>query len=192
MALCPEGAGSDNLGEIVGSAYDGSQNRGFIGTASGVTLITLPGFANTFASLINDGGDIAGQADNPGATDAWFRPAGGAVVIIPRLQPNAHMNLGFSTALNNRGQLVGTAILGAGLASAWIWDANGGLVKLDGLVPTGWQIQQAFGINDAGQISAFAFDSSGGFQMVRLDPVPEPGTWLLAAAGLAVIARRRR
>jgi hypothetical protein len=67
---------------------------------------------------------------------------------------------------------------------------------LSALVPAGWNITNAFSISNNGLILAEGSLNGGPTQFIELVPVmpatPAPATWMLVAAGLAVLAFRTR
>lgn len=167
----------NNAGQLVGVGLLGGSFVPFFGTAAGVTVIPLPGLGQTGITRINQNGDILG-ASNGGT---WMLPNGGALILLPAAASTP-------TGLNNHRQAVGRL----GGFGGWIWDEVNGLRNLDSLLPAGWRLVSAEGINDAGQIVAQALDSNNNFLTVRLDPAPEPATVMLVAAGLSFAVRLRR
>jgi hypothetical protein len=161
----------------------GPEQFPFIGTVDSITVIPLPGLPITGPMRINDNGDVLGGSGGPGGVQIWMKPAGGAVVFLP----SAATSLVGGKLLNNHRHVVGHSSAGGG----WIWDEANGIRYLNDLIPVGWSVLSAHGINDAGQIVVQGFDPGGKFVTMRLDPVPEPGTWLLSVAGLAWLIRRR-
>ena len=166
----------NNSGQLAGVGFVSGNPVPFLGTAAGVTVIPLPGLGGTGIARINQMGDVVGAST--GGT--WLLPQGGALILLPTAASTP-------TGINNHRQVVGR--LGFG---GWIWDEASGFRNLNDLLPTGWRLVSAEGINDAGQIVAQALDASNTFWTVRLDPVPEPSTALLMAAGGALIWRIRR
>jgi hypothetical protein len=79
---------------------------------------------------------------------------------------------------------------------------NGIPVSIDGYAESSFHIQHAFLSLDGGPFDSFMISSSGPaddgcsfavYDNVRISPVPEPSTFLLAAlGGLALLAWRRR
>ena len=76
---------------------------------------------------------------------------------------------------------------------AFVWDAAGGTVDLNGLMgleadeSRQFPLAQAFDLNGLGQIVGYG--PNGGW---LLTPVPEPGGALLVLAALFTLGRRRR
>ncbi len=223
-------AGFNNSDEIVGTLIGDIGNQAFFGTAAGVTSLPYP-----FVYGINDAGQIlvgdqanqlyiltgnsavpipgaigsgaalnnAGQAVGVTASGQAFVGTTNGVTLIP-LPTGANFEL--FVGINNSGDVVGTASNG----STWIWDPVGGLQLLSTLVPAGWTVQSAWGINDLGQIvgdASFTDPNTGNSSQsaasfsgpVILTPLatPEPGTLSMMFAAMAVfgaawIVRRRR
>jgi hypothetical protein len=94
-------------------------------------------------------------------------------------------------AVNETGWFVGS---GGGGSRGLVWRNRERAERLSDLIDpaSGFEIRQAFDVNDAGQILAYARRNGQGGYTVRLDPVPEPATMLALGAGLAALARRRR
>ena len=67
------------------------------------------------------------------------------------------------------------------------------MTNLNSLIsPTsGWTLEQANDINDNGQIVGYGIGPDGNTDGFLLDPVPEPATMGLLAAGLSALVIRR-
>jgi probable HAF family extracellular repeat protein len=117
---------------------------------------TAPGVYN-MATSVNSQGEVVGAAQSKDGTIhafLWTRETGmqdygaygGAIVTVPPLV----------NTINNRGQIVGLAISMTGVETALIWQGKTP-VALNTLIPknSGWYLQCAQGINDAGEISGF-------------------------------------
>jgi uncharacterized membrane protein len=100
------------------------------------------------------------------------------------------------SGINNSDLIVGQAATDvfAPASEGWIYD-GAKLVMLDELLAppyAGWNITNAWEINDAGFIAAEALDPDGVARVVLLSPVPEPSTLLLLAIGIGVLVLHRR
>ena len=113
------------------------------------------------AAAINDFGQVVGYGSR--SSDGMiraFRYAGGEAEDLGTF-PNG--GISYALGINNRGEVVGavyTDATGAGNYRASIYrNAAGGMQKLNDLidtVTTGWDLREAYAINDAGQMSAGA------------------------------------
>ena len=117
-------------------------------------------------------------------------------------QPYFFMTLGagsFARGVNDAGQVAGY-ILSGGNARATLWngttitDLNSFLSAAD--VSAGWELRNATAISDNGSIVGSAYNTlTGQGEAFLLTPVPEPGTYAMLLAGLAMVgaaARRSR
>lgn len=158
--------------------------------------------AETFAAALNDRGDVVGFAQVPdtgGTQGHAFLYAGGSMHDLGTLGGT------ISTAndINERGQIVGySRMAGTDAGHAFIYE-NGVMSDLNRYASGGWTLTQAEAINENGDILGIGTlngeshtflltwsGNSGG----AVPAIPEPGTFVLLAFGLAglVVAKRRR
>ncbi len=90
-------------------------------------------------------------------------------------------------AINNNGQIVG-AFSRNGSDRAFIYE-NGSMFDLNTLLPAnfGWTLQDAYGINDLGQIIAYGISPNGTYQGFLLSPVPIPECGTVSAGIFACL-----
>jgi probable HAF family extracellular repeat protein len=145
------------------------------------------------ASAINNSGDIVGNIWdwlNDGPSHA-FMYTGGVLHDLGTFGGDS----AYASGINDSGLMVGS--VGSASGGWGFLYSSGSAVDLNTLVTgaSGWTIQRADAINDAGQILGWACDGAGACRDVVLDPiscVPEPATYAMLLAGLAGLAVRRR
>ncbi|MHB8728387.1 MAG: hypothetical protein ACYC9K_05045 [Sulfuricaulis sp.] len=159
---------NDN-GDVVGYANTGVTDHAFLYSGGAMTdLGTLPGYATSYAVGINNSGEIAGNAASArGCTWNSIQPchaflySGGAMTDLGTLPGYKNS---FALSINNSGQVVGVAqTAGAPAFETPFLYSNGSMVDLNSLLPanSGWQLLNAYGINDAGQITGSGNHNGG-------------------------------
>jgi len=207
--------GINNSGEIVGSYYDSTGTRisGFLDNGGVFTTITVAANTNTFATGINDNGQIVGYAAGSG-----FLDTGGLFSSIKA--PGASFTA--ATGINDNGQIVGYYRTSSGGEYGFL-DTGGVFTSIS--VP-GASATKVEGINDNGQVVGYYYTAANpsvaiGFLLsgsnftsfvapgggvtgtyamginnngVIVGSTPEPGTFALVALcllGLFATARAR-
>lgn len=155
----------NSLGQVVGYADNAAGGeRAFIwDSVNGIQeLPTLSG-ASSRATAINDAGLVVGGEFGFGG---FLWDATNGIRTIP---------IG-GNDINNFGQVVGGPV-----GDVAIWDEMNGVQRLIELIPnnTGWQLETALAINDAGEIVGFG-QLNGEVRGFLLTPVPEPSSVILA------------
>jgi len=204
LGTLPGGLGSDAYtinghGMISGSSYQGPETvpeypRHATAFGNG-TVTEIAPLVNGVVYGINDLDQMVGRVGQFFGTRA-FLYANGVATELPVL--DALIGAGQANDINNLGQVVG----GSGVMvsdSQWnyhgfLYNADGSLRDLNALIDpaTGWEITDATGINDAGQIAGTACKGTECFA-VRLDlvsAVPEPGTWAMLTGALLLFSLR--
>ena len=188
----------NDLGVIVGNSGGPGANEAFVWRESTgmVGLGTLPGDHESVALDVNDAGYVVGYSRRnfpgsiTGALTAVVWTPDGSIFPVPNLGERST----WSVAINNAGWVVGQSFDAEGYARGTVWSAENGIVALEALVDDldqDYRIFDAYGINDGGQIAAWAW-SPYGVSAVLLTPVPEPATVLLLGCAASAIAWRRQ
>jgi probable HAF family extracellular repeat protein len=190
----------NDAGQIVGTAgiTPGSGTRhAFLYDSTMHDLGTLGG-ANSEGRAISSNGLVVGVSDS---ATAALQPYlyDGSMHAIPLL---AGASGGIAIGVNSGGTVVGVYYRTAIGSGPFVYDPVHGMRDLNSLIPPslGWNIENATGINNAGQIVGYGVHN-GTEQAFILTPlsVPEPSTMVLLAAALGswlgvqtVSALRRR
>ena len=177
--------------------------RAFVRSPDGtITVLGTFGGRSSYAFGINDAGDAAGHASLPGGELHAFLYRDGVMIDLGTLGGGSS----FAYGINDAGDVVGWSWDASGRRRAFLY-RDGALLDLNLLIPfgAGWELTEAYAVNNRGQIAgsgywngrrmAFLLDPLDGAGGPPLTENPEPGTWLLAAAGFGLLAlgkRRRR
>lgn len=185
-------------GAVAGTAQLASGAfRAFTAPGSGpVTMLGTLGGLSSYGQAINSAGWLAGGSTTATGYLHAFLYANGQMQDLGTLGGGANSS---AYGANDFGQVVGYSQIAGGDSNAFLW-SNGQLRDLNDLIAseTGWRLLEASAINNQGQIVGFGI-FNGVQRAFRLDPnneavpdlgIPEPGTWLLVALGLAGIAVR--
>lgn len=187
----------NDLGVIVGNTGGLGANEAFVWRESTgmVGLGKLPGDHESMALDVNDAGFVVGYSrrnlggDFYSLTAVGWTPDGSIFPI-----PNLGQRSVWSVAINSAGWVVGQGVDAGGQYRGTLWSAENGITALEDLLDNpdpNYQIFDAYGINDRGQIAAWAW-SPYGVSAVLLTPVPEPATMLLFGGAASVVAAWRR
>lgn len=158
-------------------------------------LGTLGG-PSSYASGINDSGEVVGWADNNGGfANAFLWESDTGMEDLGAL-PSPYNFESEANGINNNGNVVGWSESAVGSYHAFLY-SNGTMEDLNSFISpsSGWTLESANAINDNGQIVGYGLNPSGQTDAFLLTPVPEPSTFALLAAsalGLAVYAWRKR
>ena len=182
--------GINNNGQVIGFATEaGNNERAFLWEAgTGMqSLGVLPGANASYASDINDSGVVVGNSGRYEGAFLWDKDEG--------IQSLGTLGGTWSTAygINNSGQVVGTSEKSNGPVVAYLWE-DGVMQDLNDLIDpaSGWDLIDAYAINDAGQILGYGGRAGTGgelFLLTPVAPVPLPAVVWLMLSGLASLGR---
>ena len=185
-------------GQIVGDASlatAGPEHPFLYENGTMTDLGLLPGFARGGAAGINNNGDITGYMQYAGlpVDRRVFLYHNGVMTDLGLPSPfNYTDTTGVSpTGINDTGQIVG--LIGSTGSGAFVY-TGGRMYDIQSLIPRDgdWQLLNASGINNAGQIVVNESDPIHNLgRALLLTPIPEPaGLTLIVFCGLGL--RRRR
>lgn len=150
--------GADIAGWRTQPAYPFPQHAVLVGGGSVTDLGTLGG-PSSFAMAIDAVGDVAGYSapDNTTNSHAFlWRPGSGMIDLGTLGYLRGPSSESRAYGMNDVGQVVGESDGFDNRMHAFLWQ-NGTMTNLDTLLPagSGWQLERASAINDAGQIVGF-------------------------------------
>jgi probable HAF family extracellular repeat protein len=182
----------NSAGQVAGSSDDSTGNtQATIWSSTGVVqgLGYLSGGASSAAAGINDNGQVAGSSqDSNGRSQAFIWTSAGG---MKGLGFPSGSNYTAAAAINSFGQIVVTSFNADGsVESSYVWSSGGGFQAIGTLSGTTQTI--ASGINNAGQVvgeaeddagdlTAFLWTSSGGIQNLN-NLIPAGTGWTLRGA----------
>jgi probable HAF family extracellular repeat protein len=125
-------------------------------------------------NAINSTGQVVGAAYLGGNSvyHAFRTTSNGQPLVLQDLGTLSGTNSS-ATGINSYGVVVGV-IDPTGASRGFVFDNQ--MHDLNSMVPAGWTILFAGGINDFGQIVGWGQFQGGGVEAVMLSPIPEPST----------------
>jgi probable HAF family extracellular repeat protein len=187
--------GINNGGTVVGDGrLSNGTFRGLIWSPGGsVTTLGTLGGSSSQATDVNDNGEVVGFASLATGYQHAFSVVDGLMTDLGTLGGSS-----YAYGINDSGEIVGYSYLANGDQDAFLY-VDGRMLDLNSLLPanSGWELEEAFGINNAGQITGMGLFDGQLSAFLMTDPVgqgaavPEPGTLLVMAAGIGLIALLR-
>jgi probable HAF family extracellular repeat protein len=197
------------------SHADSTGPTGYVTANGGPEIpITPPngsGIGTIVPLQVNGSGEVVGFGLNGTADKAVFYqvgwPQNATAEFLPQLpqlyspghtasQINSGISVNYSVAIgiNSQGQIVGSTGNSA-LDHAFIF-SNGTITDLNALIPqdSSLVLNSAVSINDLGEITGYATDSTGNIHEYLLTPsaVPEPSTFISMMVGLGIFFVRHK
>ncbi len=170
----------NDSGEVVGTYYSpGAASRIGVFENGKLNLIGDPGLGISG----NNSGDILGIIPGPQNKTIVYQ-ANGAQVDLSKLAGGLGAD---GYAINDRSQVVGSVYSGAPSPDHAFIYTNGQVLDLNSLIPpgSGWHLDEAFGINNAGQIvGQGTIDGNQRAFLLTPQAVPEPQTLALYAGAI--------
>jgi probable HAF family extracellular repeat protein len=186
--------GINNAGEVVGDGeFANGTFRGLVWSPGGsVQLLGTLGGTSSEATDVNGSGEVVGFSSLADGYVNAFSTTGGTLKDLGTLGGSS-----YAYGINASGEIVGYSDLADGDTHAFLYD-DGTMLDLNSLLPanSGWVLEEAFGINAAGQITGMGLYDGKETAFLMTDPgdiaaVPEPSASLAMVAGLALIALLR-
>ena len=189
------GKGINDAGQVTGSFWGGGQNHTFITNTNGIMtdLGTLGGI-NSVGNSINASGQVTGSYDLNNGTHAFIDNAFGQMSDLGTL---VFGRGSWGNSINSSGQVTGQAEIGNFIYHAFVTD-NGVIKDLNTLLAdsvTDWVLNDARGINDAGQITGTGVHNgmTRAFVLTPVSAVPVPGTvWLFGSGLVGLLSFNRK
>jgi len=178
------GQGINDSGHAVGwsQTAGNAANHAFLWDGSAMQDLGTLGGLHSEAYAINNAGQITGYSQSAGNAQRAFLWQGGIMQDLGTLGGGS-----VGRGLNAAGHVVGSSN-----GAAFVWNGSS-MANLNGMLVNGagWNLFEAWAINDLGQIVGTG-TFNGQTRAYLLTPqVPEPGTYALAALGLAAVALKR-
>lgn len=183
----------NNAGQVAVQTYGPSVYGGVLYDHGTTTALGTLGGSNTFVFGIGEAGQVLGHSNVAGNTNYHAYVFSGGVMTDLGALGGAYNSAAF--AINSSGTIVGYS--GSPSGNHGFIYSSGQMLDLNTLtsVPTGWVIDNAYDINDSGQIVGTIYNASlSQTRAYVLTAVPEPSTWaaLVGFVALLVTTLRRR
>lgn len=195
----------NNNGIVVGiQDVHASGYHATVWDSNSITVLENLDDGSSFATDINDHGQIVGYSDITGNT-IHYNPVTWVNGSITNLGSFVEWGMAFAEAINNSGQIVGhgdaPGNYGGFTSHALLWD-DGQVYDLNSFLDSstreaGWELITARDINDAGWVVGRAhnhFTKEAHAYMLSLAggpvPIPEPETYSMLLLGLAFLAAK--
>jgi len=175
----------NNAGVVVGQTTDNGNTVATVWNGVNATYLVNPNGGTSFASSINDAGQVVGTAG--GYATLWAD--GGATTL----------GIGQALSISGNGLIAGYSFTQDNNQFAALWN-NGETIDLNSYLSdaersSGWLLTEASGVNSQGYVVGKAINMNTGAVAGFVTPVPEPETYALMMGGLGLVGaavRRKR
>jgi probable HAF family extracellular repeat protein len=184
--------GINASGQTAGASMNaGGRFHPFVSNGGNLQDLGTLGGGNSYGMALNDAGQVVGNAQTATGYSTAF--------LWDGQQMKSPGTLGgtqsYAYGINSGGDVVGYSWTLDDVTHGFVY-SGGVMLDLNSLleIGSGWTIDGAYGINDAGQILAEA-THDGERYAVELNPslsTPEPSSAALVVVGLMAVASRRR
>jgi probable HAF family extracellular repeat protein len=160
----------------------------FVWSGSLHSLGTFPGGTWSEAQGINNEGQVVGWTGyNSNGVGSAFLWSGGSMQSLGTMPGYTHGSGAYN--INDQGSIVGSANNNSFADHAFLY-TGGSMQDLNSLIAdsSGWDLEDAFDINNSGQICGIGINPSGQTDAFLLTPVPEPSTFALLGATFILFA----
>jgi len=210
-----QGFGINAGGQVVGYSNTTDGDHAFLwkpNTSNGLTgtmvdLGSMPGSNRSIASSINSSGKVVGGFGSTGSTQhhafAWTPdlPNGLTGTMVDLGDLPGGLEESSASAINDAGLIVGSGNGTSNRQRAILWTPQDGLLDLNTLIGSDsvyWSLQNAFDINEFGQIVGLgnyardgANDTFPQLHGFLLTPIPEPSSVVLLLVSVATVLVQR-
>jgi len=165
--------GINSLGQVAGAVtIRGTITDAFLwDPVTGLQDLGVVGgdYPQSWATSINEYGQVVGSSSTASRSHGFLYNGETDLVDLGTLGCDCFSD---AFAINNSDQIVGDSVTLGEMQFAVLWDSQGQIHNLNDLIPagSGWRLQEARAINDAGQIAAWGYHDGPGHAVLLSPP----------------------